>query len=262
MVQRIVPFVDHEIGYRFLQKLVTHSDASRFEIPAVVTTHENGKAWWPGVREICIKENIPLLVYETPFSVDHLIQQADWFLLLSWKYIIPVDLIDFPRYGVLNLHYSLLPSYRGVYPVNWAIINGERRTGFTYHFVNEEIDDGEIFMQVEVPVHLSDTARTLQSRLDDIVCHHFDELIERLLNYNLGNRRRNTKKTKDARGGYFSREKFEKTCLIDIDRSYRGVEFLNLLRGLTFFEDSNNAYVIDKELGKKIYISINLREEK
>lgn len=130
-------------------------------------------------------------------------------MLLSWKHIIPIDLISLPKQGVLNLHYSLLPSYRGVYPVNWAIINGERRTGFTYHFVNEEIDDGEIFMQVEVPVHLSDTARTLQSRLDDIVCHHFDELIERLLTYDLGSRLRDTQK-EGARGDYYSREKFEK----------------------------------------------------
>ncbi len=261
-MQRIVPFVDHEIGYRLLQKLVTHSDASRFEIPVVVTTRENGKAWWPGVREICMKANIPLLVYEAPFSVDRLIRQADWFLLLSWKHIIPIDLISLPKQGVLNLHYSLLPSYRGVYPVNWAIINGERRTGFTYHFVNEEIDDGEIFMQVEVPVHLSDTARTLQSRLDDIVCHHFDELIERLLTYDLGSRLRDTQKKKGARDDYYSREKFEKTCLIDLNKSYQGVEFFNLLRGLAFFEDSKNAYVIDDESGQKIYISLNLREEK
>lgn len=259
-MKRIVPFVDHEIGYRLLKNLVTHSDARRFNIPVVVTTRENGKSWWPGVQEICIKSNIPMLVYESIFPINRSILQADWFLLLSWKHIIPVDLINIPKRGVLNLHYSLLPSYRGVYPVNWAIVNGEYKTGFTYHFVNEEIDRGEVFMQVEVPVRLSDTARTLQSRIDDIVCCHFDEFIERLLACDrdgcLGDA-----PNKAASGEYYSREKFEKACLIDLERSYRGIEIFNLLRGLTFFEDSKNAYVVDGKSKKKIYISINLREE-
>ena len=261
MMQRIVPFVDHEIGYRLLQKLISHAAAGRFEISAVVTTRENGNAWWPSVDEICIKENIPLLMYEVPFSADYLIRQPDWLLLLSWKHIIPDELISLPKRGVLNLHYSLLPAIRGVYPVNWAIINGERSTGFTYHFVNEKIDDGEIFMQIEVPMHLSDTARTLQSRLDDVVCDHFNELVDRLLTYNLEGRITEPRNKLDATSDYYSRIKFEKTCLIDLNRNYQGTEFFNLLRGLTFFEDSKNAYVIDSETGRKIFITLNLREE-
>jgi methionyl-tRNA formyltransferase len=260
-MHRIVPFVDHEIGYRLLQKLVAHSDAGRCEIPAVVTTQENGKAWWPGVREICFKSSIPLLLYEEQLSAYHLLQKADWFLLLSWKHIIPDGLIRLPRQGVLNLHYSLLPSYRGVYPANWAIINGEHRAGFTYHFANEKIDDGEIFMQIEVPVYLSDTARTLQSRLDDVVCDHFDELIEQLPTYDLEDRVTKFRHKPDAKNDYYSKAKFEKACQIDLNRNYRGADFFNLLRGLSFFEDSNNAYVIDGKTGKKIFITLNLREE-
>ena len=260
-MQRIVPFVDHEIGYRLLKKLVANSEFGRFEIPAVVTTRENGKAWWPGVREICLEASIPLLVYEAPIPADHLLLQADWFLLLSWKHIVPVNLISLPSRGTINLHYSLLPKYRGVYPVNWAIANGEEKTGFTYHFVNEKIDDGEIFMQVDIPVRLSDTARTLQSRLDDVVFQHFDEFLARLLACDFANRLRGAKKDKGAKGDYYSRELFEGACRIDLNKTYRGAEFFNLLRGLTFFEGSMNAYIIDGESGKKIYLSVNLREE-
>lgn len=261
-MKRIIPFVDHEIGYRLLQKLVTHSETGCFQIPAVVTTQENGKSWWPSVREICLKANIPLLLYEEPFSVSDLIQDADWYLLLSWKHIIPVSLIGQPRQGVINLHYSNLPSYRGVYPANWAIINGEHITGFTYHFVNEKIDEGEILMQIKVPVHLSDTARTLQSRLDDLVCDHFDELLEQLLTHDLKVSVAKFKKNKTAStSDYYSRIKFEKACQIDLNRNYRGMDFFNLLRGLSFFDGSNNAYVIDDKTGKKIFITLNLREE-
>jgi len=250
-MQRIVPFVDHEIGYRLLKKLVAHSDAGRIQIPAVVTTRENGKAWWPSVHEICLKASIPLLVYEASCSAEHLLQQADWFLLLSWKHIIPVNLINLPRQAVINLHYSLLPSYRGVYPVNWAITNGEKKTGFTYHFVNEKIDDGEIFMQVDIPVRLSDTARTLQSRLDEEVFQHFDEFLDRLLVCDFRGLSQGAKKIEKAKGEYSSKEKFERTCQIDLNKTYRGADFFNLLRGLTFFEDSRNAYIIDGESGKK-----------
>ena len=260
-MQRIVPFVDHEIGYRLLQKLVAHSDSGRFEILAVVTTQENGKAWWPGVHEICLKASIPLLLYEEHLSAYHLLQKADWFLLLSWKHIISADLINLPRRAVINLHYSLLPSYRGVYPVNWAITNGEKNTGFTYHFVNERIDDGEIFMQVDVPVRLSDTARTLQSRIDDEVCHHFDGFLDRLLVSDFRDPPLEAEKVKESKGEYYSRVRFERACRIDLKKNYRGEEFFNILRGLTFLEGSRNAYIIDGDSGKRIYVSINLREE-
>jgi len=260
-MQRIVPFVDHEIGYRLLQKLVEYSDACRFEIPAVVTTQENGKAWWPGVYEICLKANIPLLLYEEHLSADHLLQKADWFLLLSWKHIIPADLINLPKRAVINLHYSLLPSYRGVYPVNWAIINGEKKTGFTYHFVNERIDDGRVFMQVDVPVRLSDTARTLQSRIDDEVFNRFNGFLDRLLVSDFHDHLLEDEKIKKPKGEYYSRERFERACRIDLKKNYRGKELFNMLRGLTFLDGSKNAYIIDGDSGKRIYVSIKLSEE-
>ena len=261
MAQRIIPFVDHEVGYRLLQKLIAHAGAGHFEIPAVVTTRENGKAWWPGVEELCLKASIPLLVYEAAFAENALMEQADWFLLLSWKHIVPNELISLPKQGTLNLHYSLLPAFRGVYPVNWAIINGQRMTGFTYHFVNEKIDGGEVFMQIEVPVHPSDTARRLQSRIDDAVCDHFDGLMQRLLAYHAESRSVEPADDPDTISEYYSRARFEKACRIDLERNYRGAEFLDLLRGLTFFDDSRNAYFIDPKTGKKIFITLNLSEE-
>lgn len=259
-MQRIVPFVDHEIGYKLLQKLVMDSNNRRFEIPAVVTTEENGKAWWPSVHQICYEAKIPVILYEKHLSGNHLLHQADWFLLLSWKHIISADLIHLPKRAAINLHYSLLPAYRGLYPVNWAITSGEKTTGFTYHFVNETIDDGEIFMQFEVPVRLSDTARTLQSRIDDSVFYHFDEFLDRLLNSAVRNRPLEPKNVKKSKSEYYSRERFNRACLIDLKKSYLGEELINILRGLTFLENSRNAYIVDESSGKKIYVTINLRE--
>jgi len=261
MKQRIVPFVDHEIGYRLLQKLISSVVANDFEIPAVVTTFDNRAAWWPSVDEICLKENIPLYIYEETDITDFVELQPDWFLLLSWKHVIPADLIRMPKRSVLNLHYSLLPAFRGVYPVNWSIIEGREATGFTFHFVNEKIDGGKVFMQVEVPIRLSDTARTLQLRIDNAVCDCFDEFIENLLNLDLKEFAGSECKNSKIATKYYPMSKFKEVCALDLNATYLGSEFLNLLRGLTFFPDSKNAYFLDTSSGKKIYVNIELREE-
>jgi len=261
-MKQLVPFVDHEVGYRLLHKLIAASKQGLYSIPAVMTTSDNNNSWWPSVTNLCIQADIPLLEYETTSQLDQVMRQADWVLLLSWKHIIPQELICLPRRGILNLHYSLLPSYRGVYPVNWALINGEEKTGFTYHFVNEKIDDGAIFIQHEVPIMLNDTARSLQLRIDDCVCDHFDDLIRQVMEYDLPSTpstpNHGINKTSAA---YYSRKKFNKICGIASDDLYAARDLLNILRGLTFFPDSHNAYIVDKRSGKKVYISINLKEE-
>lgn len=261
MIRSIVPFVDHEVGYRLLQKMISCATKYNFNIPAVVTTQENSNSWWPGVDTICNEEKIPLHIYDEKFSSDLFTVQPDWILLLSWKYLLPKNFISVPKIGLLNLHYSLLPEFRGVYPVNWCIIEGKKSTGITFHFVTEEIDGGEIFMQFDAPVFPSDTARTLQLRLDDIACDSFDIFLESLMNSN-GLKPANIQhKNNNKKNNYYSRRRFENICVIDPDANYRGADVLNLLRGLTFFPDTKNAYFFDKDSGKKLFISISLRED-
>ena len=70
-----------------------------------------------------------------------------------------------PRLGTFNLHASLLPQYRGAAPINWAIINGESKTGVTTFLLNHEIDKGAILGQVEMPIQPEDNVGTLYDRL-------------------------------------------------------------------------------------------------
>ncbi len=72
------------------------------------------------------------------------------------------------RIGTINLHASLLPQYRGAAPINWAIINGEKKTGVTTFFINHTIDTGEILMQEETGISPDDDAGTLHDRLKDL----------------------------------------------------------------------------------------------
>lgn len=70
----------------------------------------------------------------------------------DYKFLLPEEIIKIPKIGCINLHPSLLPHYRGRAPVNWAIINGERKIGITAHFIDEGVDTGDIIRQIELDI--------------------------------------------------------------------------------------------------------------
>jgi methionyl-tRNA formyltransferase len=76
--------------------------------------------------------------------------------------------MDIPKLGCINLHASILPSYRGAAPVNWAIINGEKTTGVTTAFMDEGMDTGPVLLTEEVPIAGGETAEELGKRLSRI----------------------------------------------------------------------------------------------
>jgi methionyl-tRNA formyltransferase len=91
--------------------------------------------------------------------------QPDVLFSLYYRDIIPKEILNIPRLGAVNLHPSLLPKYRGTFSAPWVIINGEEITGFTYHYMLESIDTGNIILQEQVTVRPDDTAIALYNRL-------------------------------------------------------------------------------------------------
>jgi methionyl-tRNA formyltransferase len=79
--------------------------------------------------------------------------------------MLPKVVWQMPQYGTFNLHASLLPDYRGAAPINWAIINGEEKTGVTTFFIDEKIDTGAIISQTECKITEQDTAGSLHDTL-------------------------------------------------------------------------------------------------
>ena len=79
--------------------------------------------------------------------------------------MLPKVVWGLPEYGTFNLHASLLPDYRGAAPINWAIINGETRTGVTTFFIDEKIDTGEIILSSDTTIGPDETAGQLHDRL-------------------------------------------------------------------------------------------------
>lgn len=79
--------------------------------------------------------------------------------------MLPEVVWKMPEFGTFNLHASLLPNYRGAAPINWAIINGETKTGVSTFFIDEKIDTGEMILQEETPIEGSENAGSLHDRL-------------------------------------------------------------------------------------------------
>lgn len=106
---------------------------------------------------------------------------ADVFVVVAFR-MMPQVLFSIPRLGTFNLHASLLPDYRGAAPINFAIINGESKTGVTTFFINEKIDEGNILLQSETEILPEDNAGTLHDKLmntgADLIIKTLDGLAE------------------------------------------------------------------------------------
>ena len=89
-------------------------------------------------------------------------------VVAAYGQILPAAIIHLPELGCVNIHASLLPAYRGAAPINWAIINGENKTGITTMLMDEGMDTGPVLLQTETEISADDTAGTLSLRLSKI----------------------------------------------------------------------------------------------
>ncbi|HKP45876.1 MAG TPA: methionyl-tRNA formyltransferase [Pyrinomonadaceae bacterium] len=106
--------------------------------------------------------------------------QADLAVVVAYGRILPAEYLNAPAMGCINVHFSLLPSYRGAAPVNWAIINGEQKTGVTTMFVEEQLDSGPILLQQETEIRERETATELMQRLSETGAQLLSETLGRL----------------------------------------------------------------------------------
>jgi methionyl-tRNA formyltransferase len=94
--------------------------------------------------------------------------EADAAVVVAYGKILPSEFLHAPKHGCINVHFSLLPKYRGAAPVNWAIVNGEKETGITTIRIVEELDAGPILMQRTAKIEGQETAPELVKRLADM----------------------------------------------------------------------------------------------
>jgi methionyl-tRNA formyltransferase len=146
---------------------------SGFNIVSVVTTPDKPagrgqKLSESAVKQYAVSKNLPVLQPEKLKSEEFLSAlknlQADLFVVVAFR-MLPEIVWSMPPKGTINLHGSLLPDYRGAAPINWAIINGEKETGVTTFFIEQEIDTGEILERTSLPILENETAGELHDKL-------------------------------------------------------------------------------------------------
>lgn len=108
----------------------------------------------------------PARIRKDPAALDKLMEaDPDLNVVVAYGQIMPAPIIFYPRYNSVNLHFSLLPRFRGASPVQWALLSGETITGVTIFELNEKMDEGDILSQKPIPVQPQETAAELEARL-------------------------------------------------------------------------------------------------
>ena len=105
---------------------------------------------------------------------------ADLAVVVAYGRILPPAFLTTPKRGCINVHFSLLPKYRGAAPANWAIVNGEKHTGVTTMYIEEELDSGPILLQRETAVGDTETTPQLMERLSVIGADLLSETLRAL----------------------------------------------------------------------------------
>lgn len=121
------------------------------------------------VKECAVAHNIPVFQPEKikkAEEVEFLKQyEADVFVVAAFGQILSKEILDMPRLGCVNIHASLLPKYRGAAPIQWAVIDGEEKTGVTIMRMDEGLDTGDILLQEEIILDAKETGESLFDRL-------------------------------------------------------------------------------------------------
>lgn len=176
---KIFLFLGSRRGFAVLKKLL----AAQADIGGILCLVEDPheEQYHPRVTELAKAHNIPLFYSNEVKSADYaaVLQKIkpDVAFAIGWRYLITEDAYTIPPKGTLIIHDSLLPAYRGFAPMNWAIINGETKTGVTLFHIAEGVDCGPIVDQMTTDISLQDTAATL----DEKVIALYEEIIAKNL---------------------------------------------------------------------------------
>ncbi len=183
----------------------------------------------PPVKVYALEKNIPVYQPETlkgeEFAslLDEL--SPDLIAVAAYGKILPKNVIDFPKYGCINVHGSLLPEYRGAAPMQRAIIDGKKVTGITIMYMAEGLDTGDMLLKRELPIKDSDNFENIHDGLGALGADTLIDVIEMLENGSA------IRIPQDDSLSTYAKKITKEDCLIDFSADARTVH--NLIRGLS-----------------------------
>ncbi len=169
---RIVFMGTPDFGIPSLEKLIN----SKHEVGGVVTAPDKPKGRGLQLSESPVKKfsrehNLKILTPENLKSDDFFYSlkelTPDLSVVVAFR-ILPERIFNLPKLGTVNLHASLLPKYRGAAPINWALINGETKTGLTTFFIQKRVDTGDLLLQREIDILSEETFGELHDRMANL----------------------------------------------------------------------------------------------
>ena len=241
---RIVFMGPPEFASTSLRRLVEEG----YNVVAVVTTPDKPagrgqKMHQSDVKLTALELGLPILqpekLRDEAFLASLKELNPDLGVVIAFR-MLPEVVWAMPKFGTFNLHASLLPEYRGAAPINWAIINGEKRTGVTTFLLNHEIDKGNIIEQESIDILPEDNIGSLYDKLMNIGSGLVTRTVDKI-----------------AEGGYTTIEQmhidentlkpapkiFKEDCRIDFSKSAESIH--NLVRGLSPYPAAWSALYVD-----------------
>ena len=228
---------------------------NNYDVVGVITAADKPagrgqKIKYSAVKEYALANNLTLLqptnLKDETFLAELKALNANLQIVVAFR-MLPKVVWEMPSLGTFNLHASLLPNYRGAAPINWAIINGETKTGVTTFFIDDKIDTGAMILNSEIAIEPSESAGELHDRLMNLGSTTVIDTLKIIENGNV-----TTTIQEDNEEIKTAYKLNKENCKIDWTKS--GDEINNLIRGLSpypaawcFLKDKN------EELSIKIY---------
>lgn len=182
------------------------------------------------VKQWALANNVTVLQPANLKSSDFIDElkaiDADLFIVIAFR-MLPEIVWSMPRLGTFNLHASLLPQYRGAAPINWAIINGEEKTGVTTFFLRHEIDTGDVICREEMTIQPGENAGELHDRLMKLGA----DVTLRTLQLIVEDKAEARPQTELGESTKAAPKIFHDDCFINFDT--RAIEIYNFVRGLS-----------------------------
>ncbi len=203
------------------------------------------KIKYSDVKEYALANNLPLLqptnLKDETFLAELKALNANLQIVVAFR-MLPEIVWKMPKLGTFNLHASLLPNYRGAAPINWAIINGDAKTGVTTFFIDDKIDTGAMILSDETEIDPNENAGLLHDRL---MLLGSETVLNTLTLIEKGNISTTIQEENAEIKTAYKLNK--ENCKIDWTKSTR--EIFNLIRGLSpypsawcFFQDKNEEW--------------------
>ena len=162
------------------------------EILAVITVPDRPKGRgmklvYSEVKEYAIENGLEIIQPDKLRGNEEIISKIkemnpDIICVVAYGRILPKEILEIPKYGCVNVHPSLLPKYRGSAPIQWAILNGDKTTGVSTMYLDEEMDSGDIILKKEVTIGKDETSGELWDRLSKIGAELLVETLEQIEN--------------------------------------------------------------------------------